>query len=152
VAHKDGLAVNVETTSGDAQGVKITMPERGVLAHANHFVCHEFAPLDGRVALHPHSLFRHDCMQRAVMREDAPLTIDDMTATLRSHQNHPDGICAHPDPRVHPLEQRTTVASVVADLTQGTFWFTPGPPCQSTYRRFDYAARLNAAGNAAQPH
>lgn len=152
VAHKDGLGINAETTPGGSAGVKITMPEHGVLAHANHFLCHEFAPRDGFVATAPHSLFRHDCMRRAMCRDDHLLTVNDLMSTLRSHQNHPDGICAHPDPRVNPYGQRTTVASIFADLTAGTFWFTAGPPCKSEYQRVDYATRLRHREAAPQPN
>lgn len=152
LAHADGLAVNVETLPGDRSGISITMPEDGVLAHTNHFVAADFAPLDARVALHPHSLFRLDAMRRGLRRGAGAITATLLTETLRSHQNRPDGVCAHPDERVHPLEQRMTATSVVADLTTGELWLTPGPPCLYDYQRHAFAADLKSGAEPATAH
>ena len=152
LAHSDGLAVNVETLPGDRRGTSITMPEDGVLAHTNHFVAAEFAPLDARVAQHPHSLFRLDAMRRGLRRGAGAISLSLLTETLRSHQNKPDGVCAHPNERVHPMEQRATLASVVADLTAGELWLTPGPPCLHEYERHDFAADLRVEAESATAH
>lgn len=152
LAHSDGLAVNVETLPGDRSGISITMPENGVLAHTNHFVAADFAPLDARVALHPHSLFRLDAMRRGLRRGDGVISMALLSETLRSHQNKPDGVCAHPNERVHPLDQRATLTSVVADLTAGELWLTPGPPCLHDYERHAFAADLKAADPLAAVH
>ncbi|HEY4956294.1 MAG TPA: C45 family peptidase, partial [Caldimonas sp.] len=140
LAHADGFAVNIETTSGGASGVAATLPVDGVIAHSNHFVSEEFARTDARVAQHPHSLFRLDAMRRGLAAARPSVTLDHVKATLRSHRNKPDGICSHPNPAIGRLEQRTTVVSVVADLDSGELWMTPGPPCDLTYRHFSYAA------------
>ena len=125
LAHSDGLAVNVETLPGGREGVSVSMPWDGVLAHTNHFVAPDFAPLDARVAQHPHSLFRLDAMRRGLRRGAGEISMSLLTETLRSHQNKPDGICGHPDERVPAMEQRATVTSVVADLASGELWLTP---------------------------
>ena len=41
---------------------------------------------------------------------------------LRSHDHAPNGVCGHPDPAANPLQARTTVASVIADLSAGVAW------------------------------
>jgi isopenicillin-N N-acyltransferase-like protein len=142
LAHADGFAVNIETTSGDASGVSTTLPVDGFIAHSNHFLRESFASTDARVAQHPHSLFRLDAMRRGLAAGQSDITLEQVKTTLRSHRNEPDGICSHPHPGIGPLEQRTTVVSVVADLDSGEMWLTPGPPCDLTYRQFSYAARL----------
>jgi isopenicillin-N N-acyltransferase-like protein len=142
LAHSDGLAVNVETLPGGREGVSVSMPEDGVLAHSNHFVASDFAPLDARVAQHPHSLFRLDAMRRGLRRGAGQISMSLLTETLRSHQNKPEGICGHPNERVPAMEQRATVISLVADLASGELWLTPGPPCSHDYERHHFATDL----------
>jgi isopenicillin-N N-acyltransferase like protein len=152
LAHSDGLAVNLETTSGNAAGVQSTLPQDGILAHANHFLAPAFAPYDARVAQHPHSLFRLDAMRRGLRAGGGEVTLEQVRATLRSHRNEPDGICSHPNLQSNPLERRTTVISVIADLDAGQLWLTAGPPCSEEYRQFPYAARLASAGRTEAVH
>jgi len=142
LAHSDGQAVNVETTAGDASGVHVSLPQNGHLVHGNHFLAPHFAPLDARVAQYPDSIFRVDTMRRGLDAAGGAVSIAVAQATLRDHRNLPEAVCSHPDPLKNPLESRTTVISVVADLEVGELWMTPGPPCESEYRRFDFSARF----------
>jgi len=142
LAHSDGQAANVETTAGDASGVYVSLPQNGMLVHANHFLAPGFAPFDARVALHPDSILRVDTMRRGLDAAGGAVSIAQAQATLRDHRNLPEAVCSHPDPRKNPLESRTTVISVIADLDVGELWMTPGPPCQSEYRHLDFSARF----------
>jgi isopenicillin-N N-acyltransferase-like protein len=143
LAHAQGQAVNIETTSGGASGVHPSMPENGILTHANHFLAPEFSREDARVAQQPDSLFRNDIMRRGLAAAGGAVSLADTQAILRDHRNLPEAVCSHPSPDKHPLESRTSVISVVADLDAGEFWMTRGPPCLSDYRPFQFAARLN---------
>jgi isopenicillin-N N-acyltransferase-like protein len=142
LAHSQGQAVNIETTSGDASGVHVSLPENGILAHANHFLAPGFAPQDARVALQPDSIFRLDTMRRGLAAASGAVSIAKAQAILRDHRNLPEAVCSHPNPDKHPLESRTSVISVVADLDAGELWMTPGPPCESEYRPLNFSARL----------
>jgi len=133
VADKSGAAANFETTSGGASGVHVTRPERGLLAHSNHFLCAGFAVADAYVGSSPHSLTRLSSMRTAL--SDRGLSVERVEEILRDHDHAPNGICGHPDPDAHPLYARTTVASVVIDLTAGDAWVTDGPPCEVQYER-----------------
>ncbi len=143
VADSTGAAANFETTSGGADAVRTTRPERGLLAHANHFLAPEFAAVDSYVARSPHSLTRLEGMQ-AGLAGAGPLSVERLQEILRDHRHAPNGICSHPDPAAHPLYARTTVASVVADLTSGEAWLTAGPPCGQPYEHY----RLPSADGA----
>ena len=119
VAHRTGLAFNAETVAGGAAGVAISLPIEGMLAHTNHFVRPDLASQDARVAQHPHSLFRLDSLLRALRRGAPAISTELIQDALRSHQGHPDGVCSHPDTRFPELEQRATLASIIADLETG---------------------------------
>ena len=133
VAHRSGIAFNAETTSGDAAGVAISVPEEGVIAHSNHFLRPDLAREDARVAENPHSLFRLASLERALRREAPTISIEHIQSALRGHQGHPDGVCSHPDPRYPEFEQRATLASLIVDLDAGELWIAPGQPCASDY-------------------
>ncbi|HTO46070.1 MAG TPA: C45 family peptidase [Burkholderiales bacterium] len=145
IAHRSGVAANFETIAGDGRNVRVTMPDRGVIAHANHFLAPEFADLDLYVTKHPHSLFRLDGMRRGLARALPRVSVDGLREILRSHENAPDGICSHPDGKAHPLEARVTVASVIADLALGEVWMTAGPPCRSEYERYELRGLFDGA-------
>ena len=135
LADKSGKAANFETIAGDARDVRTTRPQAGLLAHANHFVAAEFAPLDAYVGKSPHSLTRLEDLWRG-LKAKPRLSVPRLQEILRSHRHAPNGICSHPDPAAHPLYARCTVASVVADLTAGEAWYTDGPPCAGAYQPF----------------
>jgi isopenicillin-N N-acyltransferase-like protein len=133
VADRSGTAVNFETIAGGAGEIVATLPQHGVLSHANHFLAPSFSAIDAYVAKSPHSLTR-----LADLREGLAgiprLSRDHLQTLLRSHRHAPNGVCSHPDPNAKPMYARCTVASFIADLTVGEFWFTDGPPCESAYR------------------
>ena len=134
LGHASGEAANFEAAAGGRSTLRITEPSRGVLSHSNHFLDPALAKKDSYVRAHPHSRTRLDGMSRglAAMRG---VTVAGLKAVLRGHENAPNGVCGHPDPAANPLQARTTVASVIADLTAGEAWITDGPPCSSDYER-----------------
>jgi len=137
VADRSGEAVNFETIAGGSGEIHATRPQAGLLAHSNHFLCPAFAAIDAYVARSPHSLTRLADMWRG-LRSNGKLSVQEMQRVLRSHDHAPNGVCSHPDPEAHPIYARTTVASMVADLTAGLFWFTDGPPCASAYEAYRF--------------
>ena len=132
--------MNFETIAGGKAEVRATRPQAGLLAHSNHFLAEDFAAIDAYVGKSPHSTTRIDAMWRG-MKRDSP-SIARLQEVLRGHEHAPNGICSHPDPAAHPLYARTTVASVIMDLTASEFWFTDGPPCEDTYAMYSLPAQV----------
>jgi isopenicillin-N N-acyltransferase like protein len=141
VADKSGRAMNFETIAGGKEQIHATRPQGGLIAHTNHFLCSEFAAIDAYVAKSPHSLTRLADMRRGLSAGEG-LSVGRLQDILRGHEHAPNGICSHPDTTTHPLYARTTVASIVADLTAGEFWFTDGPPCASAYERYRFPTHV----------
>jgi isopenicillin-N N-acyltransferase-like protein len=139
VADKAGHAINFETIAGGKPEIHATRPQDGLLAHSNHFLAPAFAPIDAYVANSPHSLTRLADIREGLERAE-PLSVPRLQEILRGHRHAPNGVCGHPDPAAHPIYARTTVASFIADLTAGEFWFTDGPPCASAYERYRFQA------------
>jgi isopenicillin-N N-acyltransferase-like protein len=142
LADRSGNAMNFETIAGGKAEIHATRPQQGLLAHANHVLCADFAAIDAYVAKSPHSLTRLAEMRRGLLASDH-VSVAGMQQVLRDHQHAPNGICGHPDPSAHPVYARTTAASFIADLTAGEFWFTDGPPCESDYRNYKFHAYVS---------
>jgi isopenicillin-N N-acyltransferase-like protein len=130
IGHSSGEAANFEAAAGGRATLRITGASNGFISHANHFLDPVLAKSDSYVRLHRHSLTRLESMRKAL---HAGITVEDLKTVLRSHDHAPNGVCGHPDPKANPLQARTTVASVIADLATGEAWITSGPPCTRDY-------------------
>lgn len=131
IGHRDGQVGNFECAGGGRATMRFTEPQDGVIAHANHFLDRHLAATDSYVRQHPHSLTRCADLRKSL---ETARTVEALKAALRNHDHAPNGVCSHPDPEANPLNARTTVASMVADLTAGDVWIADGPPCSNDYR------------------
>jgi isopenicillin-N N-acyltransferase-like protein len=134
VAQAPDRAVDVEAAPGSSCSFGA---ERGVVAHTNHFLQTEHLgveepPLAER---RPHSFTRLARM-RTLLSARQPLSVADVQACLRDHDNFPDSVCRHVHPDDPPEEACPTVVSVVMDLTERTFWLADGPPCEHAYAAY----------------
>jgi isopenicillin-N N-acyltransferase-like protein len=141
VADKAGHAMNFETIAGGKAEIHATRPRNGLLAHSNHFLAPAFCDIDAYVANSPHSLTRLSDMWQGLQHAVRP-SVARMQEVLRSHAHAPNGICSHPDPAAHPMYARTTVASFIADVASGEFWFTDGPPCGAAYEAYRFSTHV----------
>jgi isopenicillin-N N-acyltransferase-like protein len=142
VAHRDGLAVDVEAAPGDFSRLHLLFPEDGVLLHTNHFLSPRFDGKDVSLWVMPDSPFRLERLREAVARAGGPIGLEVLRRVLADHANHPLGVCCHPDPRLTPLDQGATVASILMDLDARRMWVADGHPCTTPYRELDYAGFL----------
>ncbi len=142
IAHRDGIAVDVEAAPGDFARIYFLYPDAaGVLLHTNHFLSDRFTGRDVSVWAMPDSPVRLQRL-RAGVTAAAGVTLDAFRPLLADHANHPSGICNHRDPRVDPLEQGMTVTSVLMDLDAVRMWVSQGNPCTAGYTELDYATFL----------
>lgn len=143
LAHEDGVAVDVEAAPGDFSRLFLELPEDGVLLHTNHYRSASFDRRDVSLWVMPDSPFRLERLKAAV-RHARPggLSLDTFRAALGDHANYPSGICCHPDRRMDPHDQGTTVASVLMDLDGRRIWLADGHPCTTPYRELDVGALL----------
>lgn len=143
VAHRDGMAVNVEASPGDFSRLYLSYPDAGVVLHTNHFLADRLAARDVSLWVMADSPFRLERLRTAIRAADGGLSIDDLGTLLGDHANYPSGICCHPDPRLDRLDQSATVASVLMDLDARAMWVADGHPCTAAYRRLDYGEFLS---------
>ena len=142
VAHRDGMAVDVEAAPGDFSRLYLSYPDEGVVLHTNHFLAGSLPVRDVSLWAMADSPFRLERL-RTIIGSAAGVSMDDLAALLSDHANYPSGICCHPDPRLGRLDQSATVASVLMDLDERTMWVADGRPCTAEYRRLDYGSFLS---------
>jgi isopenicillin-N N-acyltransferase-like protein len=140
ISHRDGEAIDLETTPGRHGWM---YPTDGVLVHANHFMA--FVPEELAKSYRPFSpdsLYRVGRVQRALKRAPAARDPEAMRAViasgLRDHFGQPDSVCNHADPNRHELDRTETIASSIIDLTTGEYHMTFGLPCENEYRRLPW--------------
>jgi isopenicillin-N N-acyltransferase-like protein len=145
IAHASGAMLGVEAAPGDFTRLYPQFPDHGLLLHTNHFVSPRLSVAqDVSLWAMPSSAVR---LQRLRAATAHAATLDDFRAVLADHADYPHGICSHPDPNDHPLEQGATIASVLMDLSARRLWLAPGNPCQVPYSELD-VSRLAAPAHA----
>ncbi|MFD3401401.1 C45 family autoproteolytic acyltransferase/hydrolase [Kribbella sp. NPDC058693] len=138
LTHRDGFAIDVETTPGRHGWM---YPTDGLLVHGNHFQA--FVPPQIENTYRPFSvdsLYRVPRVETGLHRlrrdgstDEAVSTI--VRTTMSDHFGHPDAVCQHVDPRRHELDRYATIASSLVDLTTGSYRLTPGLPCANSYQQ-----------------
>jgi isopenicillin-N N-acyltransferase-like protein len=150
IAHRDGLAANIEAAPGDFSRLALTFPTEGLLLHTNHFLSRDLAGTDVGLWVMPDSPFR---LQRLAEQTAgrSTLSIEHFRAVLADHANHPSGVCCHPDRRWPVLEQGETVASVLMDVDARRMWLADGRPCTAPFRELDYSSLLAKPSSMLDP-
>jgi isopenicillin-N N-acyltransferase-like protein len=150
LAHRDGIAIDVEASPGDFSRLYLLYPgDDGVVLHTNHFLADRFAGKDVSIWAMPDSPVRVQRL-RAGVQAAADRSLATFRALLSDHANYPSGVCCHPDPRMPGYEQGMTAASVLMDLGAGRMWVTDGNPCTAPFRELDYADFLAKPSLVAQ--
>jgi isopenicillin-N N-acyltransferase like protein len=138
LAHRDGRALNVE---GAATRAAVTEPERGVLAHTNHYVHPDLLDVEGNARLE--GTTARLCRAQALLAAPGePWTVEALVGALSDHDGAPDSLCRHG----RGADGRT-VFWCVADVTAGAVAYGLGPPCESTRERYEFADGVARAGS-----
>jgi isopenicillin-N N-acyltransferase-like protein len=143
LAHRDGVAVDLETAPGDYSRIFLLFPDAGVLLHTNHFRGPAFDRKDVSLWVMPDSPFRLERLKGAVATDRDALSLDTFRAILADHANYPSGVCCHPDARMEEHDRGATVASVLMDLDAARIWVADGHPCTAPYRGLELGALLD---------
>ncbi|WP_329003054.1 C45 family peptidase [Kribbella sp. NBC_00709] len=138
LTHRDGFAIDVETTPGRHGWM---YPTDGLLVHGNHF--QSFVPAQIDRTYKPFSvdsLFRTPRVEEGLSRARTDGTTEEavhsiVQTTMSDHFGHPNAVCQHVDPRRHELDRYSTIVSSLVDLTTGAYRLTPGLPCANSYQQ-----------------
>jgi isopenicillin-N N-acyltransferase like protein len=112
-------------------------PEKGVIAHANHFIDPDRLGVkqildDERLS----TLHRFERIRALLVENVGPsnrLTLATAEKMLRDHDGKPESVCRHANPAFPEDDRYETVVSVIMDLEEKKLWATMGSPCENQY-------------------
>jgi isopenicillin-N N-acyltransferase-like protein len=144
LASEDGLAIDAECSPGDFSRVRVETPERGLIAHTNHFVSSRFDGVDVGRWVMPDSVFRLQSVREFLTSRLGDVRPETLQEALCLHDGHPFGVCTHVQTGLDPVEWEATIVSAVVDLRRRHVWLADGNPCTTGYRSLDYSIFLAA--------
>jgi isopenicillin-N N-acyltransferase-like protein len=127
-----GDVVDVEVTMSD---LDVQYPERGILTHANCFKTDRFKNVDLAPAYLADSYIRAQRLYQLMENQYGSLSVDVMKKLLQDHNNYPNSICRHPDPRA-PLpigRMMKTLVSLINYPKERKAQIALGNPCENEY-------------------
>jgi isopenicillin-N N-acyltransferase like protein len=139
VAHRSGVAVDVEAAPGDATQAWQAEAHEGRLVHANHFVHGGGDARDVTLWYMPDSPHRLDRIKVLLDPAVADITVADIQHAFSDHRHAPVGVCKHGDDARPLAERSTTIASLIMNLSSSELTVADGKPCERPYRTSDYA-------------
>jgi len=129
IASADGRSIDLETAPGGPD--MVTAFEGPRLVHTNHFLGAD-VPFKDMALLEPGSTSKHRHATASEALEVAGSRgIEGMLTVLRDHDGRPGSVCKHRNPSLVEWDDSVTLATMTADLTQGTMWISQGPSCEA---------------------
>jgi isopenicillin-N N-acyltransferase-like protein len=130
-----GKVVDVESAP---EAVCELGPDRGALAHTNHFSNPRILGVkqvldEERLS----TLQRYRRVQKLLdgtVRVGQKLNLVAAQNMLRDHYGKPESVCRHSNLKLPEYERYETVVSVIMDLHSRKLWATIGSPCSSEYQ------------------
>lgn len=137
ISQRSGEAVNLETTPHE---VFWTMPDEGLLVHANHFTSQGAIAkvYDLGLETNTDSLFRDRRVRSALGTQRGKLTVEDFKRAFSDRFDDPYGVC-HPPVRGPGGNTSSTVATVIMDTTQGHMWIAKRPYQKTHFAKYSLA-------------
>jgi isopenicillin-N N-acyltransferase-like protein len=135
LASEQGDIVDLEVTLDD---VDVHYPEEGILAHANCYKTARFRSADLAPVYVPDSYIRCQRLFELMKNHRGRLSVDIMKQLLQDHNNHPNSICRHPDPRA-PLpmgRMMKTLISIIGCPKERKAYIALGNPCENEYMEY----------------
>jgi len=132
LASDQGDVVDVEVTMND---LDVHYTERGILTHANHYKTERFKNADLASVIIPDSYIRSYRLARMMEENLNNLSVDTIKKFLQDHNNYPNSICRHPDPKaVLPIgKMMKTLLSVINSPRERKAYIALGNPCENEY-------------------
>lgn len=108
----------------------VIMSKREPLIHTNHYLSPLIAPFDKAKSFIPSTFTRYNTMEKWLKKHSGKIGEKEIFNLLSNHDNYPESICYHEDPRITEGERYCSVYAMVMDVTSGKLWVTDGYPCE----------------------
>ena len=129
-----GKVVDIESAP---EAVCELKPDRGAVAHTNHFSNPRILgvkQVDDEERLSTRQRYRRiQKLLDETVRAGQKLDLNMAQNMLRDHYGKPESVCRHSNLKLPEYERYVTVVSVVMDLYNKKLWATVGSPCSASY-------------------
>jgi isopenicillin-N N-acyltransferase-like protein len=130
----NGKVVDIESAP---EAVFEIGPDRGAVAHTNHFSNPKILGVkqvldEERLS----TLQRYRRIQKLLdgtVRAGQRLSLASAKSMLRDHSGKPESVCRHSNLKLPEYERYETVVSVIMDLPGRKLWAAMGSPCSTEY-------------------
>jgi isopenicillin-N N-acyltransferase-like protein len=123
IADANGEVYCMEGSATDCEPIYI---EKGILAHANHYVSPSMRRFETDRSTIGGSVIRYHRAMRLLRENYGQLSPELFRKLLADHANYPGSICKHGIETV-------TVFSLIINLNERRAWIGRGRPCRTTY-------------------
>lgn len=106
------------------------------LIHTNHYLSPLFREKDAAKHFIPSTFTRFNTMKKYLKAHQEKMGEKELFALLSNHDNYPESICYHADPRLSG-DRYLSVYAMVMNVNQGILWISDGYACDgkvSEYR------------------
>jgi len=112
-------------------------PDRGAVAHTNHFSNPKILgvkQVEDEERLSTRQRYRRiQKLLDGTVRAGQKLNLAAAKSMLRDHYGKPESVCRHSNLKLPEYERYVTVVSVIMDLPSRTLWAAMGSPCSTEY-------------------
>jgi isopenicillin-N N-acyltransferase like protein len=135
LASGQGDIADVEVTLDD---VDILFAENGILCHANCFKADRFKSADLAPTYMPDSYVRSQRLFQLMNNHHGRLSAEVMKQLLQDHNNYPNSICRHPNPKAQlPMgRMMKTLVSLISCPKERKVYIALGGPCENEYLEY----------------
>ena len=131
-----GIVASVEYSPDN---FSVMMSEGEPLCHANHYLSPLFIA-DDKLKFQLADTFVRYNRARVLTQGKRGFTVKTMFDVMSNHDNFPDSLCSHPDPRDPDMLRMCTVYAVAFDLNDRVLWVTNGNACEGPAYLFRFSA------------
>ena len=133
---KNGHIISLETVP---ERIGKVLPERGILAHANHFISNELSVEERKEGEDlKNSQIRYNRMKYLLEKNYGKIEVDKIKEILRDREQSPHTLCRMPGD-FSSSSDVITFASVIAEPTKGNLWVAVGPPNEYEYKLYTFS-------------
>jgi len=133
IGSAEGFALHLEFSPDDFD---VLMAEECSLAHTNHYLSPVFIGQDKLKSLFACSYPRLHRARTLLRRFHGKLDRAVVQRILADHDNFPDSLCNHEDPRDTQWSRYATIYGFFVDLAARALWVTNSNPCYGEWHPF----------------
>jgi len=135
IADSKGRICDIECTP---KRVDCLFTEDPYFAHTNHFLSKKLGIQkdiirDSGIGFGRDSVFRHKRMYKLINEREGHVDLKTIMSFFRDHENYPNSICRHVNPKDSIAEKAKTFDSMIFATSQRTAWISRGNPCENEY-------------------